>query len=177
MAHHTVQVFVEYRGNGVALEVPFAVALDLVLRYEHPGPPDYVLLQPTLTNLTTGEPVMAAYPLKTNVVAHFILTLKNPTTGALDPVDPTDVFTVVSADPVNLQAVIDKNAAGQTTVSTNWLHVTSPMLTGIGIAITDSAGNTADNAETFDMVPPAFVADQIGIDTAGVVETSQPVPV
>ena len=120
---------------------------------------------------------MAAYKLGLDKVAHFVLTLKNPTTGSLDPVDPNDVFTVVSSDPVNLQAVIDKNAAGQTTVSCNWLHTTSPMLTGVGIALTDSAGNTADNAETFDMVAAAFVPDQIGIDTAGVVETSQPVPV
>ncbi len=136
-----------------------------------------VLLQPTLTDLTTGEPLMAAYPLRLNKVAHFVLTLKNATTGALDPVDPTDVFTVVSADPVNLNAVIDKNAVGQTTLSVNWLHTTSPMLTAIGVAITDSAGNTADDAELFDMVAPAFVPDQIGIDVAGVTETDQPVPV
>ena len=119
---------------------------------------------------------MASYPLKTNVVAHFVITETNPATGALDPVDPTDVFTVVSSDPTHLQAVIDKNAAGQTTLSVNWLVVTSPMLTGVGVSITDSLGNTADDAETFDMVAPAFVPDQIGIDTAGVVETPQPIP-
>lgn len=175
MARHTAQVFVEYQGNGVALEVPVAVALDLVLRYEHPGPRQFVLLQPTLTDLTTGEPVMAAYALGLDKVAHFVITEKDAV-GTLVPVDPADVFTVVSADPVNLQAVIDKNAAGQTTVSVNWLHTTSPMLTGVGIALTDSAGNTADNAEMFDMVPPAFVPAQLGIDIAGVVETSQPVP-
>lgn len=175
MARHTAQVFVEYEGNGVALEVPLSVALDLILRYERPSLREYVLLQPTLTTLT-GEPTMAAYPLKLDKVAHFVLTLKNPTTGALDPVDPNDAFTVVSSDPVNLQAVIDKNPAGQTTVSVNWLHDTTPMLTSVGISITDSAGNTADNAETFDMVAPDHVAELIGIDIPGVVETSQPVP-
>lgn len=120
---------------------------------------------------------MAAYPLRLNKVAHFVLTLQNPATGALDPVDPADVFTATSSDPTNLQAIIDQNASGQTTLSVNWLHTTSPMLTGVGVSITDSAGNTADNAETFDMVAPAFVPDQIGIDTAGVVETDQAVPV
>lgn len=134
----------------------------------------YVLLQPTLTALTTGEPLMANYPLKTNVVAHFVITETNTATGALDPVDPNDVFTVTSSDPTNLNAVIDTNSAGQQTVSVNWLHTTSPMLVGVGISITDSAGNTADNAESFDMVAPAFQPDQIGIDVANVVETPQP---
>lgn len=140
----------------------------------HPRGGRLVLLQPTLTNIRTGASVMAAYPLKTNVVAHFVITETDPATSALVPVDPADVFSVVSSDPVNLNAVVDKNAAGQTTVSVNWLHTTSPMLTGIGIAITDSQGNTADNAELFDMVPPAHVAAQIGLDIAGVTETPQP---
>lgn len=142
----------------------------------HPRGGRLVLLQPTFTDLKTGASVMAAYPLKTNVVAHFVITETDTATSALVPVDPADVFTVVSSDPAHLQAVVDKNAAGQTTISVNWLAVTNPMLTGIGIAITDSAGNTADNAETFDMVAPAFVPAQIGIDTAGVVETPQAVP-
>lgn len=142
----------------------------------HHHHPRYVLLQPTLTDLATGEPIMAAYSLKLDKVAHFVLTLTNPATGALDPVDPTDVFTVTSSDPTNLNAIVDQNSAGQTTISVNWLHTTSPMLTGVGISITDSAGNTADNAETFDMVAPDHVAEQIGIDVAGVTETSQPVP-
>lgn len=116
---------------------------------------------------------MAAYPLKTNVVAHFVLVLTNPA-GGLDPVDPTDVFTVTSSDPTNMEAVVGTNASGQTEIAVRWLHKTNPPLTGIGISISDSVGNTADNAETFDMVPPAFVPDQIGIDTAGVTETPQP---
>lgn len=120
---------------------------------------------------------MAAYPLKLDKVAHFVLTLANPATGALDPVDPADVFTVVSSDPTNLQAVIGTNASGQTEVAVNWLHTTSPMLTGVGISISDSAGNTADNAETFDMVAPTHVPDQIGIDVPNVTETDQTVPV
>jgi hypothetical protein len=144
--------------------------------HHHHHPRKYVLLQPTLTNLETGEPIVAAYQLKTNVVAHFIITETDPT-GALVPVDPADVFTVVSSDTTNLNAIIDTNAAGQQTVSVNWLHTTSPMLTGVGIAITDSAGNTADNAETFDMVAPSHTADQIGIDLATVVETPQPTAV
>ena len=158
----------------------FQALIDQLYRVFYPGHHHHrrklVLLQPTLTDLTTGETLMASYPLKTNVVAHFVITETNPATGALDPVDPTDVFTVVSSDPTHLQAVIDKNAAGQTTLSVNWLVVTSPMLTGVGVSITDSLGNTADDAETFDMVAPAFVPDQIGIDTAGVVETPQPIP-
>lgn len=135
-----------------------------------------VLLQPTLTTLT-GEPLMAAYPLKLDVVAHFVVTETNPVTAALEPVNPTDVFTVVSSDPTNLQAVVGTNAAGQTEIAVNWLHTTTPMLTGVGISITDSAGNIADNAETFDMVAPAFVPAQIGIDVAAVTETPQAVPV
>lgn len=140
-----------------------------------PRPLELVLLQPTFTTLS-GEPIMAAYQLKTNVVAHFVITETDPS-GALVPVDPADVFTVVSSDPTNLQAVIDKNDAGATTLSVNWLHTTTPMLTGVGVSITDSQGNTADNAETFDMVAPAHVADQIGIDVPNVVETPQAVPV
>lgn len=176
MPSDTVPVSITHGGLTIRLRVPISVALDLILRYSNPPRRELVLLQPTLTTLN-GEPLMAAYPLKLDKVAHFVLTLKNPTTGALDPVDPADAFTVVSSDPVNLQAVIDKNAAGQTTVSVNWLHTTTPMLTGVGISITDAGGNTADNAETFDMVAPDHVADQIGIDIPGVVETSQPVPV
>jgi hypothetical protein len=136
----------------------------------------YVLLQPTLTNLETGEPFMAAYALKTNVVAHFIIT-ETDASGALVPVDPADVFTVTSSDPANLNAVIDSNAAGQQTVSVNWLHTTDPMLTGVGISISDSQGNTADDAETFDMVAPSHTAAQIGIDVSTVVETPQPTAV
>lgn len=175
MASGTVRVLIEFGGDSIKLQVPVEVVLALIMRYGNPPPPKLVLLQPTFTNLTTGEPIMANYPLKTNVVAHFMLTLKDAT-GALVPVDPNDVFTVVSSDPAHLQAVIDKNPAGATTVSVNWLAVTAPMLTGIGIAITDSAGNTADDAELFDMTAPTFVPDAIGIDTAGVVETAQPIP-
>lgn len=120
---------------------------------------------------------MAAYPLKTSVVAHFVITETDPATGALVPVDPADVFTVTSSDPTNLNAVIATNANGQTEVAVNWLHTTNPMLTGVGISISDSQGNTSDNAETFDMVPPAHVAAQIGLDIAGVTETPQPVAV
>ena len=148
--------------------------LELLGPRPHPRSGRLVLLQPTLTDLKTGETLMAAYPLKTNVVAHFVITETDPATGALVPVDPADVFTVVSSDPTNLNAVVDQNAAGQTTVSVNWLHTTTPMLTGVGIALTDSQGNTADNAELFDMVPPAHVAAQIGLDIAGVIETPQP---
>lgn len=175
MPSDTASVFVTHNGHMTRLEVPIGVVLDLILTYSNAPCRTLVLLQPTLTTLT-GEPTMAAYPLKLDKVAHFVLTLKNPTTGALDPVDPNDAFTVVSSDPVNLQAVIDKNPAGQTTVSVNWLHDTTPMLTGVGISITDPAGNTADSAEVFDMVAPDHVADLIGIDIPGVVETSQPVP-
>lgn len=159
--------------------------LDMLLRllcrffghhHHHPHHRKLVLLQPTFTTLN-GEPLMAAYPLKLDVVAHFVLTETNAATGALDPVNPTDVFTVVSSDPTNLQAVVGTNAAGQTEIAVNWLHTTNPMLTGVGISITDSAGNIADNAETFDMVAPAFVPDQIGIDIANVTETPQAVPV
>lgn len=120
---------------------------------------------------------MAAYPLKLDVVAHFVVTETNTSTGSLDPVDPADVFTVTSSDPTNLQAVVGVNASGQTEIAVNWLHTTNPMLTGVGISITDSAGNVADNAETFDMVAPAFVPDQIGIDVVNVTETPQAVPV
>lgn len=119
---------------------------------------------------------MANYPLKLDKVAHFVVTLTNAS-GGLDPVDPSDVFTVTSSDPTNLEAVVGTNAAGQTEIAVRWLHTTDPMLTGVGISISDSAGNVADNAETFDMVAADHVPDQIGIDLSGVTETSQPVPV
>lgn len=144
------------------------------LFHHHPHPRRIVLQMPTLRNMSTGESIMAAYSLKTNVVATFPITLANPA-GGFDAAQPGDVFTVVSSDPTNLNAVVGADAtSGAPNVSVNWLHTTSPMLTGVGISITDSAGNTADMAETFDMVPPAFVADQIGIDIANVVETPQP---
>lgn len=176
MPSDTVPVSITHGDLTIHLRVPIIVALDLILAYNNPPRRELVLLQPTFTDPTTGEPVMAAFALGLDKVAHFVITEKDAG-GALVPVDPTDVFTVVSQDPANLQAVIDKNVAGQTTVSVNWLHTTAPMLAGIGIAITDSLGNTADNAETFDMVPPAHVPAQLGIDIAGVIETSQPVPV
>jgi hypothetical protein len=77
---------------------------------------------------------------------------------------------------MNLNAVIGQNASGATVLRVNWLHTTSPLLTGVNVAITDSAGNIA-GAETFDMVEPTFVPAQIGIDIADVVETPQTVPV
>lgn len=145
-------------------------------RHHHGGHRRLVLIKPTYTNLQ-GTPIMADFPLRLDQVAHFVLTLTNPATLALDPVDPNDVFTATSSDPTNLNAVIDKNASGQTELVVNWLHTTNPMLTGISVSITDSAGNIADNVDTYAMVPPTFVPDQIGLDTANVTFTSQPVPV
>lgn len=119
---------------------------------------------------------MANFPLRLDVIASFVITETNAA-GALVPVDPNDVFTVTSSDPTNLSAVIGKNDAGQTTVVCNWLHSVTPALVGVGISISDSAGNTADSAESFDMVAPSFVPAQIGIDTVNVATTPQVVPV
>lgn len=119
---------------------------------------------------------MANFSLALNKVATFAITEMNTTTNAIDPVAVGDVFTAVSADPVNLNAVIGTTAAGAPALVVNWLHTTTPMLTGIGVTITDSAGNLADT-QLFDMVAPAFIPDQIGLDIADVVLANQATPV
>lgn len=118
---------------------------------------------------------MANFSLALDKVATFAITEMNTTTNAIDPVAAGDVFTVVSADPTNLNAVIGTSAAGAPAVVVNWLHTTNPMLTGVGVTITDSAGNLADT-QLFDMVAPAFIPDQIGLDVANVALASQAVP-
>lgn len=154
--------------------------LDSVLHHHRP-PRRIVLQMPTLRSLVTGESLMAAYPLRLDAVATFPITLAKPG-GGFDQATPGDTFTVTSSDTTNLNAVVGVASGipnvtdGTPTVTVNWLQQTNPMLTGVGITIADSAGNTTDNADSFDMVAPTFVPDQIGIDVARVQETSQPVP-
>lgn len=50
------------------------------------------------------------------------------------------------------------------------------MLTGVAVTVSDSAGNLTDT-QLFDMVAPAAVPDQIGLDIGGVVLTDQPTAV
>lgn len=116
---------------------------------------------------------MANFLLPLDKVATFTITEMNPTTSTFDPVPAGDVFTIVSADTVNLQAVVGTNATGGPAVVANWLHTTTPLLTGIAVTITDSAGNLAFT-QLFDM---GASPDQIGLDVADVVLTSQPTPV
>ena len=118
---------------------------------------------------------MANYSLALDKVATFTITEMNTTTNAMDPVPTGDVFTAVSADPTNLQAVIGQDANGAPALVVNWLHTVTPHLTGVGVTITDSAGNLADT-QLFDMVDPAHIPDQIGLDVANVALASQAVP-
>lgn len=133
------------------------------------------LMMPTYTNLK-GQAIMASFPLALNKIATFTITEMNTVTGTFDPVDPTDVFTLVNSDPVNLNAVVGVNAAGGPAVVVNWLHTVDPLLVGVGVTISDSKGNTMDT-QLFDMVQPAAIPDQIGLDIANVTTADQPVPV
>lgn len=163
-------------GNNTEWEDEIIMLFD-VISFLGKVPPKRIALQmPTLTDLK-GNTLMANYPLALNKIATFTLTEQNPTTGAFDPVDPTDVFTVTAnADPANLNAVIGVNAAGGAALVVNWLHSVTPNLTNIAVEVSDSMGNKKFS-EGFDMVPPAFVPDQLGIDIQNVVLADQPVPV
>lgn len=139
-------------------------------------PPKRIALQmPSYTN-SKGTKLMPNFALPLDKIATFTITEANTTTGAFDPVDPTDTFNVsANSDPTNLNAVIGTNAAGAQALIVNWLHSVTPALTGVSVTISDSAGNTAD-AQLFDMVQPSRVPDQIGLDIANVTMANQPVP-
>lgn len=135
----------------------------------------YKLQMPTFTDLK-GKPVMANFALPLDKIATFTITEKNTVTGALDPVDPADVFTAVSSDLTNLEASIGTDANSHPALVVKWLHTTDPLLVGVTVTLSDSLGNLTD-VEPFDMVQPAHIPDQTGIDVAGVVLTDQPVPI
>jgi hypothetical protein len=141
-----------------------------------PVPTRLTLLMPTITN-AKGQPMPGNFSLGLDKVATFTLTEMDTTTNTIQPVDPTDVFTAVSADAAHLNAVIDATGspAGGPALVVNWLVSTTPLLTGVAVTISDSLGNIADT-QLFDMVPAAAVPEQIGLDIADVVITSQPVP-
>lgn len=134
------------------------------------------LQMPSYTN-SKGTKVMANFALPLDKIATFTITEANTTTGAFDPVDPNDVFNVVSnSDSVNLNAVIGTNASGAPALVVNWLHSVDPALVGVTVTIGDNMGNTADQ-QLFDMVQPSRVPDQIGLDISNVTMADQPVPV
>lgn len=133
------------------------------------------LQMPTYTNMK-GEAIMANFALALDKIATFTITEFNTVTNTFDPVAPTDTFTAVSSDPTNLNAVIGTDASGAPALVVNWLHTVDPLLTGVSVTINDSMGNTAD-VQLFDMVQPAAVPDQIGLDVSGVTMANQPVPV
>lgn len=139
-----------------------------------PGRP-LTLCLPTLTD-KKGNPIVANYPLSLANVATFTITELNTVTGAFDPVNPADVFTAAASDTTNLSATIGTNAAGAPALVVNWLHTTSPLLTGVSVTISDSLGNTND-VQLFDMIQPATLPDQIGLDVTDVTLETQPVPV
>lgn len=152
-----------------------ATLLQVIAFISEPPAKALALQMPTYTNLK-GESIMANFALPLDKIATFTITEANPTTGAFDPVDPADVFTITSVDPTNLNAVAGTNAAGGAALVVNWLHTVDPNLTGVQVTVADSQGNVTFT-QMFDMVPAARVPDQLGLDIANVVMADQPVPV
>lgn len=148
---------------------------DTILFLAGPSKPQLELVMPIVTDLK-GNVVMASYPLPLDKVATFPITEMNAA-GGFDPVDPADVFTVTSGDPVNLDVSIGTDANGAPAVVAKWLHTTDPLLTNVGFTLSDSAGNKDDVAQTLDMVAAAVVPDELGVDTTNVTLVDQPVPV
>jgi len=133
------------------------------------------LIMPTYTNMK-GQAIMANYSLPLDKIATFTITEMNTTTGTFDPVDPTDTFSIVNSDTTNLNAVIGVNAAGGPALVVNWLHTVDPVLVGVTVTILDTKGNKPYD-QLFDMVQPAAIPDQTGLDIANVVTADQPIPV
>lgn len=138
-----------------------------------------LLLQPLFKNLTSGA-VMADIQLPLNQSYTAVITEFNPTTQSFDPVAATDVFTATPSDTVNMSATVapfvpPANAtasqtalAGIPAVTVEWLHTVSPLLVGISVVITDTAGSSPLTLE-FDMLAPNVVPDQLGVDAADAV--------
>jgi hypothetical protein len=104
-------------------------------------------------------------------------------------VNASDVFTATPSDTTNCQATVapfvppasatpaQTALAGIPAVTVQWLHTVSPLLVGISVVISDTAGNLSDSTLLFDMLAPNVVPDQIGIDSADAVFASVPTPV
>jgi hypothetical protein len=188
--NETAIVRVTFDGLFSDLNVPVDVALDLILRYHRyrHGSRQLALLTPTFTNLKTGEIVMADIQLPLNQSYTAVITEFNPTTKSFDPVLPTDVFTTTVTDVVNISATVapfvppagatpsQTALAGIPALTVTWLHTVSPLLVGVGVTLTDSAGSTPFTA-LFDMLAPNTVPDQLGVDSADAVFTTIPTPV
>ena len=157
--------------------------------HHHHGPRQIVLLPQYFTNLHTGAVIpMADIQLPLNNSYTAVITEFNPTTQAFDPVSSTDVFTATPTDTVNMSATVapfvppagatasQTALAGIPAVTVQWLHTVSPLLVGVGVTITDSAGSSPVTLE-FDMLAPNTVPDQIGVDSADAVFTPIPTPV
>jgi len=156
------------------------------LGYQHP-PRQIVLLPQYFKNLTTGV-VMADVQLPLNQSYTAVITLMNAS-GGFDPVSATDVFTATPSDTVNMSATVapfvpPSNAtpaqtalAGIPAVTVQWLHTVSPLLVGVTVTISDSAGNLSDTSLAFDMLAANAVPDQIGVDSSDAVFQTIPTPV
>jgi hypothetical protein len=155
----------------------------------HHHPRQIVLLPQYFTDLHTGAVIpMADIQLPLNNAYTAVITEYNPTTQAFDPVSSTDVFTATPSDTTNMSATVarfvppagatasQQALAGIPAVTVQWLHTVSPLLVGVGVTITDSAGSSPVTLE-FDMLAPNTVPDQIGVDSADAVFTPIPTPV
>ena len=158
------------------------------LGYHHHHPPRQIVLLPQyFTNLQTGA-VMADIQLPLNQSYTAVITLMNAA-GGFDPVAATDVFTATPSDTTNMSATVapfvppasatpaQTALAGIPAVTVQWLHTVSPLLVGISVVISDSAGNLSDSTLLFDMLAANVIPDQIGVDTGDAVFATVPTPV
>ncbi len=154
----------------------------------HPrAPREIALLQPIFTDLTTGA-IMADVLLPLNQSYTAVITLLNAS-GGFDPVAATDVFTATPSDTVNMSATVapfvppagatasQTALAGIPAVTVQWLHALTPMPVGVGVTISDTAGNLPDKTLLFDMLAANVVPDQIGVDAADAVFSTIATPV
>lgn len=178
--------------HGIQMNLSWGEFLELFDRLfhhrHHHRPRQLVLLLPIFKNLLTGEIVMADIQLPLNQSYTAVITEFNSTTNSFDPVASTDVFTATPTDTVNMSATVapfvpptgatasQTALAGIPAVTVQWLHNVTPMPTGVGVTITDSAGNTPLTL-LFDMLAANTVPDQIGVDSADAVFTNIPTPV
>jgi AcrR family transcriptional regulator len=154
------------------------------LRHHHPR--QITLLPQYFTNLQTGAVTMPDIQLPLNQSYTEVIELTNAA-GTVVPVSSTDTFTATVTDTVNMQATVapfvpPPNAtaaqtalAGQPAVTVQWLFSVTPPLTGVGVTITDSAGNTSET-QLFDMAAAVVTPDQITVDTNDAVFTTIATP-
>lgn len=131
---------------------------------------------------------MADIQLPLNQSYTAVITEFNPTSQSFDPVAASDTFTATPSDTTNMSATVapfvppanatpsQQALAGIPAVTVQWLHTVSPLLVGVSVTVTDTAGSSPLTLE-FDMLAPNVVPDQIGVDSADAVFTTIPTPV